>query len=127
LGDNLIEYELLQYPVMTQAFYIQCHACTSHFAEAPHDKALCDNMAGEMEREHHRVFGTADTISQAGSLTDAATIDTTTGANTPIVIDEDFEVIGKKRKLKTEGGMKISFKREKLDVSHSQHNSVFKQ
>lgn len=84
-------------------------------------------MAGEMEREHSRVFGTADTISQAGSLTDAATIDTTTGANTPIVIDEDFEVIGKKRKLKTDGGMKISFKREKLDVSHTQHKSVFKQ
>lgn len=122
IGENLLEYELLSYPEITQAFYIQCHTCTEHFAENPNDRALCTLMANQTEKEHERLFGnTADTSSRAGSLTDAPTIETT-GANTPIVIEDDFDTLpamGKKRKLGSDisSGMKLSYKREKRDVN----------
>lgn len=101
---------------MTQAFYIQCHACTDHFEEAPQDKRLCDDMAAETEKEHRRVFGAADNVSLVDSLTDATTVETT-GANTPVIIDDDFELPTKKRKLESDSkSIKLSFKREKLEA-----------
>jgi hypothetical protein len=82
-------------------------------------------MASDMEKEYERVFATADSASQVGSLTDAATIETT-GANTPIVIDDDFELLpSKKRKLEGENHLRLSFKREKLEVDlPARRNSV---
>jgi SWI/SNF-related matrix-associated actin-dependent regulator of chromatin subfamily A member 5 len=124
IGETLIEYELLSYPPMDQAFYIQCHACTDHFAEHPQDQALCAKLASEMEQEYEQVIlgaanGRADGgSSPAGSLTDAATIETT-GVNTPVVIDDDFETmpLGKKRKAAAaaENQLRLSFKKGKLD------------
>jgi SWI/SNF-related matrix-associated actin-dependent regulator of chromatin subfamily A member 5 len=120
IGDNLVEYDLLQFPAQTQAFYIQCPACTDHFVDNPKDKVICDDMARDMAIEHQRLFGAVDTLSQSGSLTDAATIDTT-GANTPAVTDDDFvEVAGKKRKLKADAG-KRSQKRMKPATLASAH------
>ena len=151
IGETLIEYDLLKYPAVDQAFYIQCHTCTSHFVENPEDEAVCARMASEVEQEYERVVGsgergithvdkdadaegngdapntyydTTSFSSRAGSigLTDAATIETT-GANTPIVIDEDVEFlpVGKSKKRKAtfrlENQLKSSFKREKLDSS----------
>jgi SWI/SNF-related matrix-associated actin-dependent regulator of chromatin subfamily A member 5 len=126
IGETLIEYELLNYPAVPQAFYIQCHACTDHFVENLDDQAVCARMASEMEKEYERVFATADSASQVGSLTDAATIETT-GVNTPIVIDDDFELpTSKKRKLQEgENHLRLSFKREKLEPDLPAHrNSV---
>jgi SWI/SNF-related matrix-associated actin-dependent regulator of chromatin subfamily A member 5 len=115
IGETLIEYELLNFPAVPQAFYIQCHACTDHFVENPADQAVCVRMASEMEKEYERAFGTSDSASQVGSLTDAATIETT-GASTPIVIDDDFELLpSRKRKLEGENHLKLSFKREKIE------------
>lgn len=126
IGENLIEYELLNYPAMNQAFYIQCHACTDHFVENPDDQAVCVRMASDMEKEYERIFGTADTTSQVGSLTDAATIETT-GANTPIVIEDDYELLpSKKRKAEAEDQLRSSLKREKLKANLPPRGSSLK-
>lgn len=89
LGNTLREYELLGYPEMTNAFYVQCGACVDHFAEFPQDKKLCDDIATGIDLEYESRFGgDREASTRAGSLTDATTIETT-GANTPIVIDDD--------------------------------------
>jgi len=117
-GNNLPEYELLRFPEMTQSFYIQCSACTDHFAENDGDRKLCEGLAEEWKADHERMFAGS---TRAGSLTDATTIDTT-GVNTPNIIDDDdvYEVNfqGKKRKSKQEETSDSrSFKRERLEVS----------
>jgi SWI/SNF-related matrix-associated actin-dependent regulator of chromatin subfamily A member 5 len=121
LGNNLIEYELLGYGEMTQAFYIQCHACTGHFEGNPNDKAFCDDLALGFKLDHERRFSEMDRemSTRAGSLTDATTVETP-GVNTPRVPDDDdVEFLGstsKKRKLKMDGNKGGSFKRERLGV-----------
>lgn len=120
VGNNLVEYELLGYGEMTQAFYIQCHACTLHFEETPKDKKLCDGMAAGWKADHEKRFGEMDReMSRAASLTDATSVETS-GVITPqVVYDDDIEFLGsnsKKRKLQTDGSNRGSFKRERLEV-----------
>jgi len=83
VGNNLLEYEVLGFPEMSQAFYITCPACNDHFEENPRDKQLCNVLAEEFRANHDRHFG-----DDSGSLTDATTIETP-GVHTPIVIDDD--------------------------------------
>jgi SWI/SNF-related matrix-associated actin-dependent regulator of chromatin subfamily A member 5 len=111
VGDNLPEYELLAYPQMVQAFYIQCHACSEHFTENPADKAICDEMAAQVAEEHRIRL---EHSSRSGSLTDATTIETP-GVGTPILIEDDEVPVGRKRKAE-DVKPKISFKRGRLRV-----------
>ncbi|KAI9736384.1 MAG: hypothetical protein M1818_006117 [Claussenomyces sp. TS43310] len=97
IADILPEYELLDYPEMVQAFYVQCPSCTDHFERSPQDKALCDVMAMEVEREYKLRFGDGDVASREGSLTDATTIETP-GVNTPMTLEDDEGLVSKKRK-----------------------------
>ena len=119
IGDNLVEYELLGYPEMTQAFYIQCHVCTAHFEDSPKDKEYCRSLEEEFKAEYNRRFGDEREMStRAGSLTDATSIETP-GVITPHVpYDDDVELMGssKKRKMKGDGSLGGSFKRERLGV-----------
>jgi SWI/SNF-related matrix-associated actin-dependent regulator of chromatin subfamily A member 5 len=121
IGNNLLEYELLAYPEMVQAFYIQCSACTTNFAEHPGDKKLCDDLAAGFQLDHDKLYGERadrEMSTRAGSLTDATTIETP-GAQTPIVIDDDDEEpepSSRKRKAKASTRTSRSFKREKLEV-----------
>ncbi|KAG9247697.1 SNF2 family N-terminal domain-containing protein [Calycina marina] len=98
VGNNLPEYEVLPYPEMSQAFYVECPACHDHWEEIPDDKVLCENLAEEWRQNHERAFG-----DEAGSLTDATTIETP-GVNTPVVIEDNGLSNGvlptRKRKLK---------------------------
>lgn len=121
IGNNLIEYELLGYGEMTQAFYIKCHACADHFDENPKDRRLCENLAIEWQFEHERRFGEMerDISLRPGSLTDAASVETP-GVITPQVVDDDdIEFVdsnSKKRKLRTHGTGRGYFKKERLNV-----------
>ncbi|KAG9229328.1 ISWI chromatin-remodeling complex ATPase ISW2 [Amylocarpus encephaloides] len=104
IGDNLIEYEVLDYPEVPQAFYVQCHACTDNFIENPNNKVVCDLIADQALVEHEQKLNREDreASTQPGSLTDATTTDTT-GVNTPIVIDDE--------------SMFGSIKKRKMDIS----------
>lgn len=119
IGNNLIEYELLGYAAMVQAFYIQCPSCTDHFAENPKDKKLCDDLAEGYRLDHERFNGESaerEMSTRAGSLTDATTIETP-GVQTPIIIDDDDDMRvppSRKRKLKAKGSN--SSKRGKFGV-----------
>ncbi|KAL8831090.1 MAG: hypothetical protein Q9170_005440 [Blastenia crenularia] len=82
IGENLKEYELLQYPSVTQAFYVCCHVCTEQHASNPVEKAFCDEQAAEtdtnyrlMLEENEAKAALSLTPSDAQSLTDASTID----------------------------------------------------
>ncbi|CAG8977973.1 hypothetical protein HYALB_00001854 [Hymenoscyphus albidus] len=115
IGDNLPEYELLNYPEMTQAFYIQCAACTDHFKQVPKDKALCNEIAHKISEEYESKFvGERESVTPPGSLTDATTTTESNGINTPITIDDDIVFVSsKKRKMSTQMGGESS-KREKV-------------
>ena len=105
IGNNLLEYEVLGYGELPQAFYIVCHGCNDHFEEVPGDKKLCDGLAEGFKLDHDKMYGghggQREMSTRAGSLTDATTIETP-GANTPIVIDDDIQILpNRKRKLIT--------------------------
>lgn len=103
LGNTLQEYELLDYPEGSNAFYIQCAHCTDHFTDFPEDKKLCDHMAREIALKYELTFG--DNATDRGGPSDTPSLtDGTTTASTPFVIDDDeIEMItNRKRKLKQE-------------------------
>lgn len=95
IGDNLLEYETLGYPSVTQAFYIECPGCHDHFAANPDARAYYDVLAQEHQLDHDAKFLAPDS-SRAGSLTDATTIETP-GVQTPIG-GKEKEVKPRKRK-----------------------------
>lgn len=118
MGNNLIEYELLEYREMPQAFYIQCHTCTQHFEEQPKDKQFCNSLEEEYKADHQAQFGEMERemSTHAGSLTDATTVETP-GVTTPqVTYDDDVEFLSSsnKRKLKTDGNSGGSFNRKRL-------------
>lgn len=90
IGNTLQEYELLGYPSVEQAFYVQCSICTDNFKSNPRDAKLCSSLADGIRLEYESRFGefSRETSTRAGSMTDATTVETT-GMNTPIVIDDD--------------------------------------
>jgi SWI/SNF-related matrix-associated actin-dependent regulator of chromatin subfamily A member 5 len=142
IGNNLVEYELLGYGEMTQAFYVQCPNCKDHFADNPDDKKFCDDLAEDFRQQHETRFGREREFSTLDSLTDATTIETN-GVNTPAVqtpctptahpatIDESEDAIVvddewfrnnglKKRKARDDLGSRSSngsFKKKKLGDS----------
>ncbi|KAL5330229.1 hypothetical protein ACEPPN_003754 [Leptodophora sp. 'Broadleaf-Isolate-01'] len=105
IGDTLMEYELLGYPAQTQAYYIQCPPCTSHFKENPNDVAVIDTLTEGIRSHYEHQFGGGsgerEMSTRAGSLTDATTVETN-GVNTPLIIDDDYDTNGSsnKRKIK---------------------------
>lgn len=105
IGNSLMEYELLGYPEMAQAFYIQCGGCTEGFKMFPDNKKLCDDMAEGIRLEYEAQFAAgreASTSTRPSSMTDATTLENTE-ANTPIAIDDDFEMVdSRKRKPRVE-------------------------
>ncbi|KAI9821808.1 MAG: hypothetical protein M1827_002390 [Pycnora praestabilis] len=95
IGDNLIEYELLDYPTVTQAYYICCPNCKDHHEEDISARDFCRDRALEFERKHKEMMderaATAisltatqptEVLSRAESLTDATTIQDS-GVSTP--------------------------------------------
>jgi SWI/SNF-related matrix-associated actin-dependent regulator of chromatin subfamily A member 5 len=123
IGDNLIEYEVLGYPEIVQAFYIQCPSCTANFLNNPADKKVCEDLAEGFRVEHEKLFKKGEATdrelsTRAGSFTDATTIETpgvqTPGAltfegvedNSLMSLDEvedgQVQLSGKKRKSKAD-------------------------
>jgi SWI/SNF-related matrix-associated actin-dependent regulator of chromatin subfamily A member 5 len=118
IGDTLMEYELLGYPEMANAFYIQCAACIKDFKQSPKHKQLCDDIAEGIRLDYEiRYEGdkTEETSTRAGSMTDATTV-VTTGANSPIIIDDDDveATLSRARKRKLQAGSVRPAKKEKL-------------
>lgn len=99
LGNTLPELQLLGYPEATQAFYIQCGACTENFQDNPVNKQLCDDIEIGIMLEWDTRFGPesrSDSI-QAGSLTDGTTA-AASSVNTPLLVEDEYDVPAKKRK-----------------------------
>ncbi|KFY68354.1 hypothetical protein V496_01151 [Pseudogymnoascus sp. VKM F-4515 (FW-2607)] len=110
IGDNTKEYELLGYYEQPNAFYVQCHKCTEHFAESPEDMRIVEVMAADIDRDYERavaaaavaeriqaeekpvVVAVASPASRAGSLSDGTTIETP-GVATPVTMDVDDEPV----------------------------------
>jgi SWI/SNF-related matrix-associated actin-dependent regulator of chromatin subfamily A member 5 len=116
IGNNLPEYEILGYPEMAQAFYIQCGICTDNFKAHPEDKALVDEIAANISLEHERKFP-QHPVSDDG-LTDVSTVDPSS-VNTPILIDDEYEqdVLSSKKRKVIGDTLHLSVKREKLGAN----------
>ena len=52
LGDNLKEYEMLGFPAVTQAFYIQCPGCVDSRKEDAEVEALCANQEEQVDIDY---------------------------------------------------------------------------
>ncbi|KAL8939922.1 MAG: hypothetical protein Q9211_002526 [Gyalolechia sp. 1 TL-2023] len=84
IGDNLKEFELLQFPSVTQAYYVCCHICSDDHASNPAAKAFYEDQAADIEMKHRLMLeedqepkGTSIStpLSETQSLTDASTLD----------------------------------------------------
>lgn len=115
IGNTLPEYQLLGYPEATQAFYIQCGACSTGFVEDPDNKKMCDDIETGIMLEWESRFGTAsrsDSV-QSNSLTDGTTADTST-VNTPIKFEDDSDASTSKKRKAGKPLVKLTIKKEKL-------------
>lgn len=120
IGNSLMEYELLAYPEMAQAFYIQCSTCVDNHEENPHNRELCDNLAEGIRLEYESRFGIGSreesTSTRPSSMTDATTFENTE-ANTPVGDDDDeVDVTPRKRKAHVEIPSQGSVKKSKLGI-----------
>ncbi len=120
IGNSLMEYELLGYPEMAQAFYVQCSSCTDTFKENLHNKKLCDDLAEGIRLEYESRFGNGlrEMSTRPGSMTDATTVQTTE-ANTPMVIDDDEIELTPSHKRKPQhdfNSSQRSFKKSRIGV-----------
>ncbi|KAL8983082.1 MAG: hypothetical protein Q9205_002571 [Flavoplaca limonia] len=112
IGDNLKEYELLDFPSVTQAFYICCPSCTEHHQLDPSAKDFCTEQAQEIDKQYRMMLQDQDakmamsspeldtknsTPSSTQSLTDASTIDDSTVA-TPYGTMDDMGASSKKKR-----------------------------
>ncbi|KAL8932748.1 MAG: hypothetical protein Q9216_006698 [Gyalolechia sp. 2 TL-2023] len=103
IGENLHEYELLQYPSVPQAYYVCCHTCSDEHASNPAAKAFCDEQAADIEMRHRLMLEqeakiTSDsTLSDTLSLTDASTIDDSTVTTPFFGTDKGSRSSNKKR------------------------------
>ena len=98
IGNNLKEYDLLEFPEVAQAFYIGCPSCKDHHSEDLDAKKFCEDKAREYEEDYKHMIdsrssnaavNTAEnkmglSFSRAGSMTDATTLDES-GVSTPQV------------------------------------------
>ncbi|KUJ06874.1 uncharacterized protein LY89DRAFT_602538 [Mollisia scopiformis] len=121
IGNSLMEYELLGYPEMAQAFYIQCAACNENHEQNPNNKKLCDDLAEGIRLTYESRFidGSRElsTSTRPGSMTDATTLESTE-ANTPVgYFDDEIDLTPRKRKARAEASYsQTSAKKSRLGV-----------
>lgn len=105
IGENLKEYELLEYPSVTQAYYICCPSCTDHHASNPAEKTFCDEQAADIDMKYRIMLEEQDTkatsiptMSDTQSMTDASTLDDSAVATPFFGADDGGRSSRKKRK-----------------------------
>ena len=96
IGENLIEFELLDFPSVTQAYFIECPCCKDQHADDPISREFCEQYVAQYNSEYQEKLdrqmaaSTATEIAKKGkfsssraeSLTDATTLDDS-GFSTP--------------------------------------------
>lgn len=104
LGENLKEYELLEYPSVIQAYYICCHTCSDDHTLNPASKAFYDEQAADIDMRHSLMLEqdakamSDSTLSDSLSLTDASTIDESAVTTPYCDTDKGIRSSNKKRK-----------------------------
>ena len=115
LDENLPEYEVLDFPAVVQAFYIECPSCHDHHEENAEAREFCANRAYEFECQHREMLEKLSPEveeikmtallppSRAESLTDATTLNDS-GISTPKFVG--FEDVVSFKKSKREAAQK---------------------
>ncbi|KAL9002490.1 MAG: hypothetical protein Q9188_004571 [Gyalolechia gomerana] len=84
IGENLPEFEILQYPSVTQAYYVCCHTCSDDHASNPAAKAFFNEQAADIAMKHRlmleeeqdpKLSCISTSPSETQSLTSASTLD----------------------------------------------------
>ncbi|KAL8850024.1 MAG: hypothetical protein Q9221_005041 [Calogaya cf. arnoldii] len=111
IGDNLKEYELLEFPSGDQAFYICCPLCKDHHESEPSTRLFCENQAQEIDRQYEIMLReqnaklatevtelkSQSSTPETQSLTEGSTIDSSAVA-TPYCIMDDGDASSKKKR-----------------------------
>ena len=121
IGENLKEYELLQFPSVTQAYYIQCPTCTVDHSSNPAVKAFYDGQAADIDKDYQVMLEDQDANitsippqSDTQSLTDASTVDDPALATPYFGVDHASRSSRRKRKAAPE-----SFKLDMMSLDDS--------
>lgn len=68
LGENLQEYELLDFPAVDQAFYIKCPGCRDHHEEDAHARKYCEREAAKISKRYRALEEERALIAAAASI-----------------------------------------------------------
>lgn len=68
LGENLQEYELLDFPAVDQAFYIKCPSCRDHHEEDAHARKYCEREAAKINKRYRALEEERALIAAAASI-----------------------------------------------------------
>jgi SWI/SNF-related matrix-associated actin-dependent regulator of chromatin subfamily A member 5 len=82
VGDSLIEYELLGFPPIDQAYYIVCPNCTEHHEEDESARAYIECMRRTFEKVYQEYQASKEPSVSGPDLTDATTAESS-AVNTP--------------------------------------------
>ncbi|KAL8657488.1 MAG: hypothetical protein Q9226_001864 [Calogaya cf. arnoldii] len=120
IGNNLKEYELLEFPSGDQAFYICCPLCKDHHDWEPSARLFCANQAQEIDRQYEIMLReqnaklatevtelkTQSSTPETQSLTDASTVNSSAVA-TPYCIMEDRDASSNKKRKAAPSSFKM--------------------
>ncbi|KAL8782656.1 MAG: hypothetical protein Q9213_005195 [Squamulea squamosa] len=116
VGDNLKEYELLEFPAVNQAYYVRCPSCTDHHHSDSSAQQFCAKQAKEIDDQYEIMLEeqnakmamlaaeqnprktSRDIPSDAQSLTDASTVESSAVATPYCIVDDEGISSRKKRK-----------------------------
>ncbi|KAF3905072.1 hypothetical protein AA313_de0208683 [Arthrobotrys entomopaga] len=123
IGDEILEFQLLDYHAIPQAFYVECHNCVEGRKDPEYD-AACLNVLREAEEERDRKKADAKKVAEkmevesmtdgttagggsSGVITPAGEVD---GDNDVVIVDDEdvdaTETSGKKRKSRGKAAAK---------------------
>ncbi|KAH0545511.1 hypothetical protein FGG08_000339 [Glutinoglossum americanum] len=112
IGDSLIEYELLGFPPVEQAYYVVCPGCTDHHLEDEHAREYCEDMRRTFENLY-REFQ-EDLSVPSLDLTEVTTVESSV-VNTPhaeiIDLTGPHQISPAKRKNADEAGARVTKQR----------------
>lgn len=105
LGENLKEYELLEFPAVTQAFYIKCPSCHDHHLEDPEARDFCSREAANIDKQYQKLQDKQALLAAAAivpptpaeSMSYATTVDSS-GITTPGSVHMGESSASRKRK-----------------------------
>ena len=111
IGETLKEFDMLGFPEVNQAYYVECHRCVAYYQADKNARKIRDRRAMDIDKSHEEYFEEQcraenqeedidrreDSISDIESMTEGPTLDNSALSTPPPA--EEQKPMSRKRKL----------------------------